>query len=201
MTSKKKNVKIHFRRRSLERVGMIVDEIELIKKIQKQELEFVYSQSNRRKVYRTEILGQIFRVIYDKERKQLITIYPENVAENQSRASKRVLNEVDLIMIERCKQLPEIKTLEDCRAFYKKFFELSLYDIDYTNPEHNSYMNKSIEELTRDEVLTSFTIIQREDYWEGGYDYIFKGYLENKTFEKLYNRLQEIISEVQKCNQ
>lgn len=64
--------------RSLERVGMIVDEKELIKKIQKQELEFVYSQSNRRKVYRTEFLGERFFVIYDKERKQLITIYKEN---------------------------------------------------------------------------------------------------------------------------
>lgn len=78
MTSKKKNVKIHFQMRSLERVGMIVDEKELIKKIQKQELEFVYSQSNRRKVYRTEFLGERFFVIYDKERKQLITIYKEN---------------------------------------------------------------------------------------------------------------------------
>ena len=79
MTSKKKNVRAHFRRRSLERVGIIVDENGLIKKIQKRELEFVCSQSNRRKMYRTEILGQIFRIIYDKERKQLITIYPENV--------------------------------------------------------------------------------------------------------------------------
>ena len=200
MASKKKNVKIHFRRRSLERVGMIVDEIELIKKNQKQELEFVYSQSNRRKVYRTEILGQVFRVIYDKERKQLITIYPENVADNQSKAAKRVLNEFDLIMIERCKQLPKIETIEDCLQFYKKFFELSLFDFDYNNPEHNSYMNKSIEELTRDEVLTSFTVIQREEYWEGGYGYIFNGCLEDKTFEKLYNRLQELIKEVEDEN-
>lgn len=152
MSSKKKNVKIHFRRRSLERVGMIVDEIELIKKIQKQELEFVYSQSNRRKVYRTEFLGRTFRVIYDKERKQLITIYPENVADNQSRASKRVLNEIELIMIERCKQLPKIEKLQDCTEFFKKIFELNLYDIDYTNPEHNSYMNKPIEILSRDEI-------------------------------------------------
>lgn len=200
MASKKKNVKIHFRRRSLERVGMIVDEIELIKKIQKQELEFVYSQSNRRKVYRTEILGQVFRVIYDKERKQLITIYPENVADNQSKAAKRVLNEFDLIMIERCKQLPKIETFEDCLQFYKKFFELSLFDFDYNNPEHNSYMNKPIEELTRDEVLTSFTVIQREEYWEGGYGYIFNGRIEDKTFEKLYNRLQELIKEVEDEN-
>ena len=195
MASKKKNVKIHFRRRSLERVGMIVDELELIKKIQKQELEFVYSQSNRRKVYRTEFLGQTFHVIYDKERKQLITIYPENNTEKQSNVAKKVLNEFDLILIERCKQLPKIETYEDCLIFYKKFFKLNLFDFDYHNPAHNNYKNKQIEELTRDEVLTSFTIIQRENYWEGGYDYIYNGYLKNKTFQRLYNRLQELIKE------
>lgn len=82
--NKKKNVKIHFLRRSLERVGMIVDEQDLVRKIQRKELEFVYSQSNRRKVYRTEFLGQKFLIIYDKERKQLITIFPENTMENKS---------------------------------------------------------------------------------------------------------------------
>ena len=61
-------------------------------------------------------------------------------------------------------------------------------------------MNKPIEELTRDEVLTSFTIIQREEYWEGGYDYIFKGYLNDKTFERLYNRLQFLIKEYDNVN-
>ena len=80
MTSKKKNVKVHFRKRSLERVGMIVDEQDLIRKIQKQELEFVYSQSLRRKVYRVEFLKQKFLVIYDKIRKQLITIFPEGTS-------------------------------------------------------------------------------------------------------------------------
>ena len=77
MTSKKKIVKMHFRRRSLERVGVIIDEYALIKKIQSHNLEFVYSQSNRRKVYRTEFMGKSYLVIYDKERKQLITIFPE----------------------------------------------------------------------------------------------------------------------------
>ena len=77
MASKKKNVKMHFRRRSLERVGVVLDEHALIKKIQSHNLEFVYSQSNRRKVYRTEFMGKSYLVIYDKERKQLITIFPE----------------------------------------------------------------------------------------------------------------------------
>lgn len=77
MSSKKKNVKIHFRRRSLERVGVVIDEHALIKKIQNHSLEFVYSQSNRKKVYRTEFLGKKYLVIYDRERKQLITIFPE----------------------------------------------------------------------------------------------------------------------------
>ena len=77
MASKKKNVKVHFKRRSLERLGFIVDEKNLIKKIQNQELEFVYSQSNRRKVYRVEYMDKKYLTIYDKERKQLITIFPD----------------------------------------------------------------------------------------------------------------------------
>lgn len=198
MTSKKKNVKVHFRRRSLERVGMIVDEQDLIRKIQNQELEFVYSQSLRRKVYRVEFLEQKFLVIYDKVRKQLITIFPEDTSKNDTKILKTVMSEVDLIINERCKQLPKIETLQDCQDFYHKFYDLNLCDINYGDESHKSFKDKPIEELTRDEVLTSFTIIQREDYWEGGYgDSVFKKYLDNKSFERLYSRLQEVIREVE----
>ena len=195
MTSKKKNVKVHFRKRSLERVGMIVDEQDLVRKIQKQELEFVYSQSLRRKVYRVEFLQQKFLVVYDKMRKQLITIFPEDTSKKDTKTSKTIVSEVDLIINERCKQLPNIETLTDCRIFYYKFYDLNLYDINYGNENHKSFKDKPIAELTRDEVLTSFTIIQREDYWEGGYDFVFQKYLDNKTFENLYLRLQTVISE------
>ena len=96
----------------------------------------------------------------------------------------------DLII--KCKLLPSISTVEDCRKFYKIFFEQKLYDINYGDKDHKDCREKPIEELTLKEILTSFTVIQREEYWEGGYDYTFEKYIENKTFEKLYNRLQEL---------
>lgn len=102
----------------------------------------------------------------------------------------------NLSKIEKCKQLPRIEKLEDCMAFYKLFFKYKLFDANYGAKDHKDYRDKPFEELSLDEVLTSFTIIQREDYWNGGYDSAFERYLENKTFEKLYNRLQELIKEV-----
>ncbi|MCD7780269.1 MAG: hypothetical protein LUH05_06310 [Candidatus Gastranaerophilales bacterium] len=74
MGSKKKAVKQHFFKRSLERVGVLLNEKELIRKIQNQELEFIERQSNRKTVFRFEHLGNSFRVVYDKIRKQIITI-------------------------------------------------------------------------------------------------------------------------------
>ena len=106
----------------------------------------------------------------------------------------------NLSKIEICKQLPKPENLKDCRAFYKLFFKHKLYDAKYGEEGHLDYRNKPIEQLTFDEVLTSFTVIQREDYWEGCYDYIFEGYLKDKTFERLYNRLQELIKEVEDEN-
>ena len=103
----------------------------------------------------------------------------------------------NLLKIEICKQLSKLENLKDCRAFYKLFFKHKLYDAKYGEEGHLDYRDKPIEQLTFDEVLTSFTVIQREDYWEGGYDYIFEGYLKDKTFERLYNRLQELIREVE----
>ena len=102
----------------------------------------------------------------------------------------------NLSKTEKCKQLPRIEKLEDCRAFYKVFFKYKLFDAHYGEKDHKDYRDKPFDELSLDEVLTSFTIIQREDYWNGGYDSTFERYLENKTFEKLYNRLQELIKEV-----
>lgn len=74
MVSKKKSVKKHFFKRSLERVGVLLDEKEIIRKIQNQELEFVERQSNRRTVFRIKYLGTKYRVVYDKIRKQIITV-------------------------------------------------------------------------------------------------------------------------------
>lgn len=75
--SKKKAVKKHFQRRSLERIGVLLNEAELVRKIQNQELEFIERQSNRKTVYRLEYLGNFYRIIYDKNRKQIITVLYE----------------------------------------------------------------------------------------------------------------------------
>lgn len=77
MGSKKKAVKKHFYKRSLERVGVLLNEKELVRKIQNQELEFIERQSNRKTVYRLEYLGKFYRIVYDKDRKQIITILYE----------------------------------------------------------------------------------------------------------------------------
>lgn len=79
MGSKKKNVKKHFQKRSLERVGVLLNEKELVRKIQNHELEFVERQSNRKTVFRLKYLDKTYRIVYDKQRKQIITILFEVV--------------------------------------------------------------------------------------------------------------------------
>lgn len=74
MPSKKKAIKTHFQRRSLERIGILLDEKDLIKKIQNNELEFVEKQSNRVTVFRFSYQDKIYRLVYDKTRKQIITV-------------------------------------------------------------------------------------------------------------------------------
>ena len=74
MRSKKRAIKTHFQYRSIERVGVLLNEKELINKIQKGELEFVERQSNRVTVFRYAYKNSIFRLVYDKIRKQIITV-------------------------------------------------------------------------------------------------------------------------------
>ena len=191
MVSKKKNMKLHFRKRSIERVGMIIDEKVLIKRIQNQELEFVYSQSLRRKVYRVEISEQKYFVIYDKNRKQLITIFPEKGAN----IPKKIIIDVEPTILERCKQLPKILILEDCKLFYKKFNELNLLDISCNYSYCKRFLlEKTIETLTMKQILLAFSTIEMENYINAQFeDEIYKKYLSDGIFEKLYERLQELI--------
>ena len=74
MSSKRRNIKVHFQRRSIERIGVLLDEKELVNKIQNNELEFVERQSNRVTVFRYEYNGEFYRLVYDKTRKQIITV-------------------------------------------------------------------------------------------------------------------------------
>ena len=78
MASKRKAIKSHFQRRSLERIGVLLDDKELVKKIQANELEFVERQSNRVSVFRYKFCEKSYRLVYDKTRKQIITILFEN---------------------------------------------------------------------------------------------------------------------------
>lgn len=78
MANKRKAIKSHFQRRSLERIGVLLDDKELVKKIQANELEFVERQSNRVSVFRYKFREKSYRLVYDKTRKQIITILFES---------------------------------------------------------------------------------------------------------------------------
>lgn len=106
---------------------------------------------------------------------------------------KQEKNIEDLIL--RCKQLPAINCLEDISPFYKKLYELKLHDVHYLDNIDNSFERKEISVLDLQGVLTSYTMIQRDEYWHGGYGSVYKESLNKKYFEKLYNRLQELIKE------
>jgi len=71
---KKEAQKKHFERRSLERVGVLLDQKEIVRQIQTGGLPFIERQSNRITLYRLEHLGKAYKVVYDKQRKQVVTI-------------------------------------------------------------------------------------------------------------------------------
>ena len=72
--------------------------------------------------------------------------------------------------------------------------------MNYAENIKESYERKEIKDLDLQGVLTSFTLIQRDDYWLGSDGFILKNSLDKKYFEKLYNRMQELINEVEKEN-
>ena len=74
MRSKKKAIRIHFQHRSIERAGVLLNEKDLINKIQNGELEFIERQSNRVTVFRYHHKEKTLRLVYDKTRKQIITV-------------------------------------------------------------------------------------------------------------------------------
>lgn len=70
----------HFLVRCVQRLGYLPDEKDLVRKIQRAELEFFERQSNRVTVWKWECprTGIACLLPYDKERKQIITILFEN---------------------------------------------------------------------------------------------------------------------------
>ena len=71
---KKKTVDIHFKRRCEERLGFIPDVKILTKLIQNAKIPFVERQSNRITKWRWINNGKSYILVYDKERKQIVTI-------------------------------------------------------------------------------------------------------------------------------
>lgn len=74
--TKSHNQKKHFYRRNLERIGVILDEVELVKKIQSGRLQFLQRQSNRVTVWLYEFLDKQYKVIYDNRTKNVVTVIP-----------------------------------------------------------------------------------------------------------------------------
>lgn len=77
--SKKQAQSRHFERRSIERVGVILNQNEIVRQIQNNELSVIGKQTNRITLFKLERLGKSFKVAYDKNRKQVVTIMPEEV--------------------------------------------------------------------------------------------------------------------------
>ncbi len=80
--SKKEAQSRHFERRSIERVGVILNQNEIVRQIQNNELSVIGKQTNRVTLFKLEHLGKSFKVAYDKNRKQVVTIMPEDVCKN-----------------------------------------------------------------------------------------------------------------------
>ena len=80
MPSKSKRQKKHFKFRCLQRHGLVITNqqyTKLIENIQIGNAEFIEKQSNRVSVFRVKIDEKNFRVIYDKQRKTLVSALPE----------------------------------------------------------------------------------------------------------------------------
>lgn len=76
--SKSKNIKKHFSRRCLERVGLYLNSSDIVRKIQNNELEFASRTSNSRTVfkYNCPITKKEYRIVYDKNKHDVVTIFP-----------------------------------------------------------------------------------------------------------------------------
>ena len=72
----------HFERRCIERVGVALNQNEIIRQIQNNELTVIGKQTNGVTLFQLERLGKFFKVAYDKNRKQVVTIMPEDVCKN-----------------------------------------------------------------------------------------------------------------------
>lgn len=79
--SKKKCQQDHFSKRCIDRIGYQLTQTtveKIIQDIQEGKLEFVEKQSNRISKFKYEVLDKSFILVYDRQRKTLVTIlYPD----------------------------------------------------------------------------------------------------------------------------
>lgn len=98
MASKKKTVDKHFAARCIQRLGYVPDTSELVRKIQKNQLEFFMKESNRVTHWKwVDPVNNISCILpYDKERKQVITVLFEDsdmYLNNQKEIYQRVFKD------------------------------------------------------------------------------------------------------------
>jgi hypothetical protein len=78
--SKAKCQQAHARKRAMERYGIDLSRAkqeEIIGLIKANKAQFVEKQSNRITVFRVVLDDKMFRVVYDKQRKSLVTVLPQ----------------------------------------------------------------------------------------------------------------------------
>lgn len=69
----------HARRRFLERFGLRISDNglrEMVLQIQSARAEFVRKESNRVSLWKVRYCGELFDVVYDKQRKNIVTVLP-----------------------------------------------------------------------------------------------------------------------------
>ena len=91
---KSKNIKKHFNHRCKERLGFKLNSQELVRMIQKNELDFVRRTSNTRTVFRyhCQVNNRDYNVVYDKLRHDVVTIYKANGLRSQKRKDENDIN-------------------------------------------------------------------------------------------------------------
>lgn len=72
--SKVKTEKAHFSKRCIQRCGAILNNAEIVRQIQANKLKFIERQSNRITVWEYIFNDVAYKVVYDKDRKTVVTI-------------------------------------------------------------------------------------------------------------------------------
>lgn len=72
--SKTKTEKAHFSKRCIQRCGVILNNAEIVRQIQANKLKFIERQSNRITVWEYIFNDVAYKVVYDKDRKTVVTI-------------------------------------------------------------------------------------------------------------------------------